>query len=104
MARITQRPAARRDLIQHFLYLAEHAGLETAERFRQAAQHTYEELADMPQIGAPGKVPQGRFAGVRMWRVRGFEHYLIFYRPLADGVQIERVIHAAQDYQRILGR
>jgi toxin ParE1/3/4 len=51
MARITQRPAARRDLMQHFVYLAEHAGLATAQRFRQAAQHTYEELADMPQIG-----------------------------------------------------
>jgi len=49
-------------------------------------------------------VRQGRFADVRLWRVRGFENYLIFYRPLADGVQIERVIHAAQDYQQILGR
>ena len=46
---------------------------------------------------------QGRFAGVRLWRVRGFESYLIFYRPLPDGVQIERVIHASQDYQRIVG-
>ena len=104
MARITQRPAARRDLIHHFVYLAEHAGLETAQRFRQAAAQTYAELADMPQMGTPGKVRQGKFAGVRLWRVRGFEHYLIVYRPLIDGVQIERVIHAAQDYQRILGR
>lgn len=104
MARITQRPAARRDLIQHFVYLAEHAGLETAQRFRQAAEQTYTELANMPQMGVPGKVRQGRYAGVRLWRVRGFENYLIFYRPLTDGVQIERVIHAAQDYQRILGR
>jgi toxin ParE1/3/4 len=102
MPRITQRPAARRDLIQHFVYLAEHAGLETARRFRQAAQQTYEELAAMPQMGASRKVRQGRFAEVRMWRVRSFENYLIFYRPLTDGVQIERVIHAAQDYQRIL--
>ena len=104
MARLTQRPAARRDLIHHIVYLAEHAGLATAQRFRQAAQQTYEELAEMPQIGTAGKVRQGRFADVRLWRVRGFENYLIFYRPLADGVQIERVIHAAQDYQRILGR
>jgi plasmid stabilization system protein ParE len=36
--------------------------------------------------------------------VRGFERYLILYRPLPDGVQIERVIHASQDYQRIAGR
>lgn len=37
-----------------------------------------------------------------MWRVRGFEAYLIVYRPLKDGVQIERVIHAKQDYKRVL--
>ena len=104
MAHITQRPAARRDLIHHIVYLAEHASLETAQRFRQAAQQTYEELADMPQIGTAGKIRQGRFADVRLWRVREFENYLIFYRPLADGVQIERVIHAAQYYQRILER
>jgi plasmid stabilization system protein ParE len=39
---------------------------------------------------------------LRMWRVRHFEKYLIFYQPIPDGVQIERVIHAAQDYTRIL--
>ena len=39
-----------------------------------------------------------------MWHVRQFEKYLIFYHPLADGVQIERVIHAAQDHTRILTR
>jgi toxin ParE1/3/4 len=78
MARITQRPAARRDLMHHFVYLTEHAGLETAQRFRQAAQETYAELAEMPQIGVSGKVRQGRFADVRLWRVRGFENYLIF--------------------------
>jgi plasmid stabilization system protein ParE len=42
------------------------------------------------------------FAGVRMWRVRGFENFLIFYTPRKDGVAVERVIHAAQDYQRVL--
>jgi plasmid stabilization system protein ParE len=56
----------------------------------------------MPVMGSPGKVAQGKFAGVRLWPVRDFPKYLIAYRPLKDGVQIERVIHAAQDYQRVL--
>jgi len=30
---VRQRAAARRDLVEHFVYLAETAGLETAERF-----------------------------------------------------------------------
>jgi hypothetical protein len=37
-----------------------------------------------------------------MWRVRGFESYLIFYVPRADGIAVERVIHASQDYRRLL--
>lgn len=37
-----------------------------------------------------------------MWRVRGFESYLIFYYPQPDGIAVERVIHAAEDYQRML--
>ena len=49
-----------------------------------------------------GWARQERFAGVRLWRVGGFERYLIAYRPLKEGVVIERVFHAAQDYQRIL--
>ena len=104
MARIIRRPAARRDIVHYFAYLVEHVGLETARRFQQAVEQTYDDLAEMPSMGAPGKVRQGQFAGVRLWRVRGFASYLIFYRSLSDGVQIERVIHASQDYQRILER
>jgi toxin ParE1/3/4 len=103
MPRVIRRAAALRDLAHHFAYLATQAGLATADRFLEAAGHTFADLADMPLMGTPGKVRQGKFAGVRLWRVRGFENYLICYRSLPDGVQIERVIHAAQDYQRILG-
>ena len=37
-----------------------------------------------------------------MWRVQGFEGYLIFYRPRPSGITVERVIHASQDFQRML--
>ena len=36
------------------------------------------------------------------WTKTEFENFLIFYRPLKDGVAIERVFHAKQDYQRVL--
>jgi toxin ParE1/3/4 len=34
---------------------------------------------------------------MRVWRVEGFERYLIFYRPVATGVEVVRVLHAASD-------
>jgi toxin ParE1/3/4 len=102
MALVLKREAAKRDLIMHFVYLAENASLDVARRFKDAARDTFMELSNMPEIGSPAKVRQGKFAGVRLWRVGGFERYLIAYRPLKDGVVIERVFHAAQGYQRVL--
>ena len=40
-------------------------------------------------------------SSVRAWPVKGFERYLIFYRPLADGVEILRGIHDARDIERL---
>ena len=51
-------------------------------------------------MGAPKKVP--KFPEVKMWRIREFEKYLIFYEPIGGDVEILRVIHAAQDYNRIV--
>jgi plasmid stabilization system protein ParE len=104
MARVVQRPAARQDFITHYAYLAENASFETAKRFRQAVDRTYTELAGMPRMGVPGKTGEGKYSGVRLWRVRRFKEYLIAYRPYGEGVAIERLIHAKQDYQRVLGQ
>ena len=104
MPRVVQRPAARQDFIIHYAYLAENASPETAKRFRRAVDQTYAELARMPKMGVLGKVGEGKHSGVRLWRVRGFKEYLIAYQPYRDGVAIERLIHAKQDYHRVLGR
>ena len=45
MARVFTRPAARRDLVEHFVYLAENASLEVAERFLSNADASFMELA-----------------------------------------------------------
>jgi toxin ParE1/3/4 len=94
------RPAARRDLIRHFAWLGENDGIDAAHRFLAAARASFLELAQAPNLGAPGK--SEHFPTLRMWRIRHFEKYLIFYHPRTNGVQIERVIHASQDYTRIL--
>ena len=101
MARAVQRPAARRDFV-HYVYLAENAGMDVAKRFRQAVESAYARLAEMPRTGVPARVRQRKHAGVRIWRIREFEEYLIAYKPRRGGVAIERLIHAKQDYRRIL--
>jgi plasmid stabilization system protein ParE len=77
MARIIKRLAAKRDLTHHFVWFAQEASTEVACRFLQAAEKSFQDLAEMPRMG-PLKMHEGKFVGVRMWRVAGFENFLIF--------------------------
>jgi toxin ParE1/3/4 len=92
-----------RDLVEQFVYLAENASLDTAERFLTNAEISFSDLADQPMIGAPLAVRQPALAGIRKWRVKDFDNHLIFYVPRPDGVSIVRVLHAARDWWSLLG-
>ena len=41
--------------------------------------------------------------GLRMLRIPKFEKYLVFYRPVPEGTEIIRVLHAARDIPSIFG-
>lgn len=97
MPTVYQREAARRDLVEQFVYLAEQAGLDTAERFLVNAEASFNDLARQPMIGAPLRLRHPNLAGIRKWHVKDFENHLIFYAPHPDGVSIVRVLHAARD-------
>lgn len=103
MRRVYQRAAARRDLVEHYVYLAEVAGEDIAERFLAQAEHTFTELAENREIGPSLKLRSPQLAGLRKWRVKDFEAFLVFYFPRADGVSIVRVLHASQDWWGRLG-
>jgi len=103
MGQVHKHAAAKRDLVEHFVYLAENAGLETADLFLLQAEASFSDLARLPALGVELALPQTEMAGMRKWQVKGFEKYLIFYRPRQDGVSIVRVLHAAQDWWGVLG-
>lgn len=37
-----------------------------------------------------------------MWPVKEFREFLLFYEPTNDGIRLIRVIHAKEDYWRVL--
>ncbi len=37
-----------------------------------------------------------------MWPIPGFKKYLIFYRPIRNGIEVGRVLHGAMDLPREL--
>ena len=103
MASVHRRAAARRDLIAHAAHLAENVGEGTAERFLDKAEATFEALAAQPTMGAPLTLRRPELAGLRKWRIDGFDNHLIFYLPRPDGVSIVRVLHAARKWESLLG-
>lgn len=103
MPRATTRDAAKRDLIEHYVYLAENASEVTADRFLVNAEGSFEDLAEQPMMGSPLMLRHPDLAGMRKWSVRDFDHFLIFYLPRPDGVSIVRVLHSSQEWWRVLG-
>ncbi len=100
--RVALRQAAREDLIESYLSI----GLDSpdaAERFLQAAEESCDALADMPEIGHRWESEHHRLQDVRVWHVKGFENWLIFYRLTENDVDILRVIHGARDIAAISG-
>lgn len=103
MPRIHRRASARRDLVEHFVYLVDNAGLHVADRFLTSAEISFNDLAGQPMIGVPLTLRPPELAGLRKWRVKDFDNYLIFYLPRHDGVSILRVLHGARDWWGLLG-
>ena len=103
MAEVFVRARARRDILSSAEYLDEHGGAETAQRFLDATQSTFEALAKMPRVGVLCAFSKPALRRVRRWPVKGFENWLIFYRARRNGVEIFHVIHGARDIESLLG-
>jgi toxin ParE1/3/4 len=56
----------------------------------------------MPLLGVERSYLNPKLDGLRMWFVKGFEKYLIFYRSFGNYIEIVRVLHSAQDRDFIL--
>ena len=74
-----------------------------ATRVTEAAHETFQKLADTPGLGRPQKFRNPKLKGIRTWRVSGYNNYLIFYRPIPDGIQVLHVYHGAQDIEALFG-
>ena len=91
---ITEQAEA--DFKDHFAYLTP-GNPDRALAFFGAARDAFVQLAAMPKLGVRRSFFLPRLQELRMWPVPGFRQYLIFYRPLSDGLEIIRVLHHSRD-------
>jgi toxin ParE1/3/4 len=97
------RPAARDDIIRQFRwYLVEQDAPGTAFRFVDAVDESVQQLLLMPNMGVPRELRNPALNGLRVWPVKEFEEFLIFYVVQGDTVRVIRVLHGKRDLDRIL--
>ena len=94
---IEKKSQAKADLIEIADYIAMD-NPEAAESFLDAAEATFEFIASLPSVGRTFRFQSPAAEGMRVWRVEGFERYLIVYRTVEDRIDIVRVLHTARDF------
>ena len=100
---IRRRARAREDLIAIFQRYAREAGIGVARRFRAEAEASFKRLASMPGMGTKYDADNPALGELRYFPLSaGFQIYLVFYRPMRDGIEVARVLHGARDIQGIL--
>jgi toxin ParE1/3/4 len=94
-------PRAEADIDSHCEFFAEKS-IEKALKFNQAVFETFDRLCEMPLIGAERKYSNPKLLSIRIWFVKDFEKYLIFYKVFGNYIEIIRILHSAQDTDSIL--
>lgn len=100
--RVDRTPAALHDLDEAADYIRRNGGPDRAIRFLKAADATLARLCTLPGLGTPYEPGEPAFAGLRVLSVDGHRNHLVFYRPMAGGIQVLRLLHGARDIDGIL--
>ena len=96
MPKILITPAAEDDLINLWVYIARD-NRSAADKVYAAAEQTFASLAAMSEIGTIYQPKRARLKGIRFFAIKQFRNYVMYYRPIADGIEIIRVLHARMD-------
>ena len=90
MAQIFHTPQAGADLVDILDYLGRHSPA-AADRFAEAVEQRCHVLAQFPQMG---RSRDELAVGLRSFPVG---KYVLFYRPVTDGIEVIRVLHGSRD-------
>ena len=103
MSRILRREAARRDLVAIVAHFLDAGSPASARRFREQAEAALSRLANRPGLGTRFETLPPAFGEIRYLPLPSrFKKYLVFYRPLPEGIEVVRVLHGARDVAGIL--
>ena len=87
---IVKSPRAKTDLAELWDYIADDSEAR-ADEFIETLDRKFCTLAGQPSIGRPRDELE---TGVRSFPIG---RYVLFCRPISDGIEIVRVLHSARD-------
>ena len=99
---VTKKPRAKADLLEHYVYIGEE-NLDAAEQFLDATEAAFAKLAAMPRMGRRWRSEDPRLDAMRVWPIPGWK-YLVFCRPVEQGIDVVRVLHGAQDVSTLVAK
>jgi toxin ParE1/3/4 len=96
MKPVRVRPRANTEIDALADYIAQDS-LDTALRFLDAVQKTFDLIGEQPGIGSPRYAHLPMLEGLRVWAIFGFENHLVFYIERPGYIDVLRVLHGARD-------
>jgi len=95
---ILRTPASRNDIVEILLYIRRE-NRPAARRVHTAIDETLRFLAEYPHVG---KKREELAPHLRALPVRRYRNYIVFYRPMVNGIEVIRVLHGARDSHQLL--
>lgn len=96
MKTVVFNPVAVTDLEEIIDYIAQD-NPAAAQNVREDILETAGSLGHHPDLGIRPRFSAPRFKGIRFLPAREYPVYLLFYRELADEVEVLRVLHGARN-------
>ena len=95
MPRIVRSPRSREDVIEIGSFIARD-NVDAALRLADGIDKTLRLLSEFPTLG---QRREDLLAGLRSLPVG---NYLVFYRPLEDGIEVVRILHGSRDLRKAI--
>lgn len=99
---VVKRPAAENDIEECFVHIAKDDP-KIGLAFLAAVEDGLKELAEFPLLGKAIDFRNKKLRAVRMWHVKGYENYLIFYTVRDDTIEVIRVLNRSRDIEELFG-
>jgi toxin ParE1/3/4 len=94
------RPAASEDIDEIIDYLVGESA-PAAQGFVKDLQQCFDLIAKNPKVGAPREYQSAALSGMRMFPLKKFSTYLVFYLSDEQTIDIVRVLHGRRDIEQL---